>query len=121
MPRTIHGNGEPVKLGTRTIIAIVCAVLVSMQARARSSLDHAPAHIDYEHARPLLDVLDRGYGSVEVDIYLVDGALLVAHARDSVRDDSSLVSVYLALLRACVGTRGGCLYAERPALTLPIY
>jgi len=120
MPRTIHGNGEPVKLGTRTIIAIVCAVLVSMQARARSSLDHAHAHNDYEHARPLLDVLDRGYGSVEVDIYLVDGALLVAHARDSVRADRTLESLYLAPLRAWIGARGGSVYAGRPPLTLPI-
>jgi hypothetical protein len=118
--RTIHANGEPVKLGKTLVIAIACMSLVSMRADAQSPLDHAHAHNDYEHARPLLDALDRGYGSVEVDIYLVNGALLVAHARDSVRADRTLESLYLAPLRAWIGARGGSVYAGRPALTLLI-
>jgi hypothetical protein len=109
-----------VKLGTPLVIAIACMALVSMRARAQSPLDHAHAHNDYEHARPLLDALDRGYGSVEADVYLVDGALLVAHARDSVRADRTLESLYLAPLRAWIGARGGRVYADRPPLTLLI-
>ncbi|MFL5620936.1 MAG: phosphatidylinositol-specific phospholipase C/glycerophosphodiester phosphodiesterase family protein, partial [Gemmatimonadaceae bacterium] len=118
--RTIHLNGKPVKLGKTLVIAIACMPLVSMRSHAQSPLDHAHAHNDYEHARPLLDALDRGYGSVEADIYLVDGALLVAHARDSVRADRTLESLYLAPLRAWIGARGGYVYAGRPPLTLLI-
>ena len=118
--RTIHANGEPVKLGKTLVIAIACMFLVSIRADAQSPLDHAHAHNDYKHARPLLDALDRGYGSVEADIYLVDGALLVAHARDSVRADRTLESLYLAPLRAWIGARGGSVHAGRPALTLLI-
>jgi hypothetical protein len=105
---------------TTPIIAIVCAVLFSMPARAQSPLDRAHAHNDYEHARPLLDALDHGFGSVEADVYLVDGALLVAHARDSVRADRTFESMYLATLRARIGARGGNEYAGRPPLTLLI-
>src|SRR5258705_12985149 len=94
--------------------------LVSIRAPAQSPLDHAHAHNDYEHARPLLDALDRGYGSVEADIYLVDGAMLVAHARDSVRADRTLESLYLAPLRAWIEARGGRVYGDRPPLTLLI-
>jgi hypothetical protein len=101
-------------------LAIACVALVSMRAHAQSPLDHAHAHNDYEHARPLLDALDRGFGSVEADIYLVDGALLVAHARDSVRADRTLESLYLAPLRAWIGAHGGAVYAGRPPLTLLI-
>ena len=101
-------------------LAIACVALVSMRAHAQSPLDHAHAHNDYEHARPLLDALDRGYGSVEADIYLVDGALLVAHARDSVRADRTLESLYLAPLRAWIGAHDGRVYAGRPPLTLLI-
>ena len=119
-PRTIHANGEPVKLGKSLVIAITCMALVSMPADGQSPLDHAHAHNDYRHARPLLDALDRGYGSVEADVYLVDGALLVAHARDSVRTDRTLESLYLAPLRAWIGARGGNVYAGRPPLTLLI-
>jgi hypothetical protein len=93
---------------------------VSMPAQVQSPLDHAHAHNDYEHARPLLDALDRGYGSVEADIYLVDGALLVAHARDSVRAGRTLESLYLAPLRAWIAAHGGSVHAGRPPLTLLI-
>jgi hypothetical protein len=118
--RTLHANGGPVKLGKTLVIAIACMSLVSMRADAQSPLDHAHAHNDYKHARPLLDALDRGYGSVEVDVHLVDGALLVSHARDSVRADHTLESLYLAPLRAWIEARGGSVYAGRPALTLLI-
>ena len=94
--------------------------LVSIRAHAQSPLDRAQAHNDYEHARPLLDALDHGYGSVEADVHLVDGALLVAHARDSVHADRTLESLYLAPLRAWVGARGGYVYADRPPLMLLI-
>lgn len=103
-----------------TLIAIACAALVSMRAHAQSPLDHAHAHNDYEHARPLLGALDLGFGSVEADIYLVDGALLVAHARDSVSADRTLESLYLAPLRAWIAAHGGSVYAGRPPLTLLI-
>ncbi|MEO7181106.1 MAG: phosphatidylinositol-specific phospholipase C/glycerophosphodiester phosphodiesterase family protein [Gemmatimonadaceae bacterium] len=95
-------------------------MFVSLRVRAQAPLDHAHAHNDYEHARPLLDALDRGYGSVEADIYLVNGALLIAHARDSVRADRTLESLYLAPLRAWIDARGGSVYAGRPPLTLLI-
>ena len=120
MLRTIHSNGEPVKLGKSLVIAIACTLLGSARAHAQSPLDHAHAHNDYEHARPLLDALDRGYGSVEADVHLVDGALLVAHARDSVRADHTLESLYLAPLRAWIAAHGGRVYAGRPPLTLLI-
>src|SRR4051794_20826781 len=58
-------------------------------------LVHAHAHNDYEHPRPLLDALDAGFCSVEADIYLVDGKLLVAHNRKDVRPDRTLQSLYL--------------------------
>lgn len=108
------------KLGKTLVIAIACMLPASIPAQAQSPLDHAHAHNDYEHARPLLDALDRGYGSVEADIYLVGGALLVAHARDSVRAGRTLESLYLAPLRAWIGAHGGSVYAGRPPLTLLI-
>ena len=91
-----------------------------MRADAQSPLDRAHAHNDYRHARPLLDALDRGYGSVEADVHLVNGELLVAHERDSVRADLTLESLYLAPLRTWIGAHGGSVHAGRPPLTLLI-
>jgi hypothetical protein len=103
-----------------TLIAMACGALLSAPAHAQSPLDRAHAHNDYEHPRPLFDALDRGFGSVEADIYLVDGALLVAHERDSVRADRTLEALYLGPLRALIAARGGRVYPGRLPLTLLI-
>jgi hypothetical protein len=100
------------------LVAMACAAAVSPQAYAQSPLDRAHAHNDYQHARPLSDALDRGFASIEADIYLVNGALLVAHERDSVRADRTFEGLYLAPLRAWIAAHGGRVYPGRPPLTL---
>lgn len=62
----------------------------------------AHSHNDYEQPRPLLDALSLGFDSVEADIWLVDGRLLVAHEREQVQPDRTLESLYLDPLRARV-------------------
>ena len=42
-------------------------------------LANAHSHNDYEHDRPLLDALDHGFKSIEADIFLFEGQLLVTH------------------------------------------
>jgi len=82
-------------------------------------LPRAHAHNDYEHDRPLLDALDRGFGSVEVDIHLVDGDLLVAHDRDEVVPGRTLQALYLDPLQDRIRERGR-VYPDGPPLTLLI-
>ena len=61
-----------------TALAVAFFTFVANQSAAQPTpLIHAHAHDDYEHTRPLLDALDHGFCSVEADIYLVDGKLLV--------------------------------------------
>ncbi|MBT5708895.1 MAG: hypothetical protein HOI66_21465 [Verrucomicrobia bacterium] len=57
------------------------------------------AHNDYEHENPLLDALSSGFSSVEADIHLVNGALLVAHDADQVQTERTLKGLYLEPLR----------------------
>lgn len=78
----------------------------------------AHAHNDYEHARPLLDALDHGFGSIEADIHLVDGRLLVAHDRKSVKPERTLEALYLDPLRERVRKNGGRVYRGGAAITL---
>jgi hypothetical protein len=63
-------------------------------------LPSAHAHNDYLHARPLLDALEHGFCSVEADIHLVDGRLLVAHDADKVDPARTLERLYLDPLKA---------------------
>ena len=83
-------------------------------------LIHVHAHNDYEHTRPLFDALDHGFCSVEADIYLVDGQLLVAHDRAKVKPERTLQALYLDPLRDRVKKNGGRVYPGGPECVLLI-
>lgn len=83
-------------------LAATCAV-----AGAAPPLPRAHAHNDYEHPRPLLSALDHGFCSVEADIFLVNGRLLVAHHLREVRKERTLEALYLAPLLERVKANGG--------------
>src|SRR5207237_5482180 len=73
-------------------------------------LRHAHAHNDYQHRRPLLDALDRGFCSVEADIFLVEGELLVGHTRFDLRRGRTLEKLYMRPLRERVKAGKGHVY-----------
>ncbi|MGV9880228.1 phosphatidylinositol-specific phospholipase C/glycerophosphodiester phosphodiesterase family protein [Streptomyces sp. NPDC003006] len=73
-------------------------------------LIRAHAHNDYEHPRPLLDALDHRFGSVEADIFLVDGQLLVAHDPVDLDPSRTLESLYLDPLAARVRAHHGSVH-----------
>ena len=77
------------------------------------------SHNDYEQKRPLAEALDQGFCSVEADIYLIDGQLLVAHNREDVRPERTLQKMYLDPLRARIRERGG-IYPGDPFFILLI-
>lgn len=85
-------------------------------------LPRAHAHNDYEHPRPLLDALEQGFCSVEADIHLVDGQLLVAHDRDKVQPGRTLEALYLEPLLARCRTHGGHVFPglKDPELRRPL-
>ena len=89
-----------------------------LRAAEPTPLLRAHAHNDYEHARPLFDAIDRGFCSVEADIYLVDGQLLVAHDRKDVKPERTLASLYLEPLRQRVRQNGGKVFRAGPGIVL---
>ena len=76
----------------------------------------AHAHNDYEHDRPLLDALDHGFLSVEADVWLRDGELLVAHDEVDLDPARTLRGLYLDPLAQRVKRNGGDVYRgdDRP-------
>ncbi len=59
----------------------------------------AHAHNDYLHERPLLDALANGFCSVEADIFLENGELLVGHTKRELASGRTLQSLYLDPLK----------------------
>jgi hypothetical protein len=76
------------------------------------------AHNDYEHPRPLLDALDNGFCSIEADIFLVDGQLLVGHRRSQLKPERALRNLYLDPLRERVKQNHGRVYPGGPGCWL---
>lgn len=108
-----------------THLGTLAVLLAGVQSGVRSAppvtpLPRAHAHNDYEHPRPLLDALDQGFCSVEADIYLVEGKLLVAHNREDVRPEKTLEALYLAPLQQRVRANGGRVYRDGPLFSLLI-
>jgi imidazolonepropionase-like amidohydrolase len=83
-------------------------------------LTNVHAHNDYEHKRPLFDALDHGFCSVEADVHLVEGQLLVAHDRSQVKRDRTLETLYLDPLRDRVKKNGGRVFPDGPEVILLI-
>ncbi|WP_329325653.1 phosphatidylinositol-specific phospholipase C/glycerophosphodiester phosphodiesterase family protein [[Kitasatospora] papulosa] len=82
-----------------------------VRPRGPHPLARAHAHNDYLHPRPLHDALAHGFTSVEADIFLVDGELLVAHEAGSLDPARTLVSLYLDPLLARVRANHGSVHA----------
>lgn len=76
------------------------------------------AHNDYLHPRPLVDALDVGARSVEADVNLVDGNLLVAHSLKETSPDRTLQSMYLDPLRRLIQANDGSVYGDGKPLVL---
>src|SRR6267378_1092181 len=78
---------------------------------------HAHAHNDYEHDHPLFDALRYGFTSVEADIYLIDGKLLVSHTRPIFKA-RTLDQLYLSPLDSIIKANHGKVY---PGYDGPFY
>lgn len=83
-------------------------------------LPQAHSHNDYWRERPLLDALSHGFCSVEADIFLIDGQLLVGHDRDELQPDRTLETLYLQPLLQRMRQHNGRIYPDGPQFTLLI-
>ena len=81
-----------------------------LHAEEVTPLRQAHAHNDYHHSMPLHDALECGFTSVEADIYLVDGDLLVGHARSELQPERTLQRLYLDPLRERIREHDGHVY-----------
>jgi len=105
---------------TSLLLLVGLAAAPPTDAAPVTPLSQAHAHNDYRHARPLVDALAHGFTSVEADIFLVAGKLLVGHDREELRPERTLEALYLDPLRERVRQNGGRVYPAGPVFTLLI-
>lgn len=102
---------------TLTLLTLT-AICPAAERAGVPALIRAHAHNDYLHERPLADALGHGFWSVEADIWLTNGALLVAHDFDKTSPEKTLQKLYLDPLRAFMKTNPAV--RSTPPLTLLI-
>lgn len=71
----------------------ICAVTNAQVKKYTSSNAHA--HNDYEHPVPFYTAYNAGFGSIEADVFPVNGTLVVAHSKSDIRAQRTLKALYL--------------------------
>ena len=73
-------------------------------------ITRAHSHNDYMQVRPLDEALDNGFNSVEVDVFPVNGKLLVSHNEKDIKPERTIESMYLDRLSKRAKTNHGVIY-----------
>jgi len=103
-------DADPTRTRCGTVQALVCALMLLGTAAgcaADSTARGEPspprprghAHNDYLHVHPLQDALRLGFTSVEADVFLVGGELLVGHDEAMLQSHRTLEQLYLEPMR----------------------
>jgi hypothetical protein len=93
----IRNGGAKVALVVITVLGILGLSAFGQSSRAVAAKPRilAHSHNDYWRSRPLQDALQNGCRSVEADVYLVDGQLLVGHDVRELKPERTLSAMYL--------------------------
>ncbi|MBY0482623.1 MAG: phosphoesterase [Chitinophagaceae bacterium] len=91
--------------------SISCTVLVNAQP-AMYSTANAHSHNDYEQAQPFYLAYQEKFGSIEADIHLVNGKILVGHDAKDVSADRNLEKLYLDPLADFIKRNNGYPYSD---------
>jgi alkaline phosphatase len=77
------------------------------------SVQNAHSHNDYEQPRPFELAYEHGFGSVEADVFLTNGHLLVAHNIKDTQSSKNLKNLYFDPLLMHIRKNKGSVYPNR--------
>lgn len=85
------------RLVSKILLLVFSIVAQGFWAQNYQKFSHqnAHSHNDYLQPIPFQSAFNRGFGSIEVDIFYVDGSLYVAHDKKEIRKEATLESLYL--------------------------
>ena len=122
---------QPFKMTLAAALAAIC-VAAGPSAAGSSEADGAGctgasvremrvhSHNDYAQKRPFWGAYEAGADSIEADVFLEGGELLVAHSRKELKKENTLRRLYLEPLRTVFRKNGGRARANGKPLQLVI-
>lgn len=96
------------------LLCLLSCALVNAQDKVYTTAN-AHSHNDYEKAVPFYDAYKHQFGSIEADIFLLDGSmdLYVAHHKSDLdKKRRTLDSLYLSPLANCIRKNKGFVYTD---------
>jgi len=94
-------------------LVISFIMLLGLHANAQPySTANAHSHNDYEQPLPFYTAWRAGFGSIEADIFLEKGELIVAHDTVELKKGRTLDALYLQPLQAAIIQNKGSVYAD---------
>jgi alkaline phosphatase len=77
-----------------TVLLLNISMVASAQIKAYTVAD-AHSHNDYKNNIPFYRAYEKGFGSIEADVYAVNGQLMVAHDKKDISATRSLKNLYI--------------------------
>ncbi len=94
-----------------SVFFVLCFLQGYSQAKLYTTYN-AHAHNDYENDHPFWGAYKSGFGSIEADVFLHNGQLVVAHDSAQLSRLWTLDSLYLRPLQQCLQANGGTIYPD---------
>jgi hypothetical protein len=91
-------------------LSFILVFLTLRLAAQQQILDCGHSHNDYTHEHPLLDALSFGYKSIEIDVWLHNGKLIVDHDGIGLDTKKDIEEEYLLPIIDRVRAHGGWVY-----------
>jgi len=92
------------------VLSIIYCLTSSVSLAQLAPLLHAHAHNDYMHKRPLFEALENGFTSIEIDVFLHNGELKVAHEPIDLDGKKTIEEFYLDPIKKVIAQNGGRVY-----------
>jgi alkaline phosphatase len=102
------------------VFLFLCLGQVGLYAQSFSSNSHGHSHNDYLQNQPFYYAHQHGFGSIEADVFLIDGELYVAHDKEEISLDRTLKNLYLEPILEQFKQNNGRVYLDEERLQLLI-
>lgn len=91
-------------------ILTLLALVIGINLTAQQILPNGHSHNDYVHPHPLLDALSYGFKSIEIDVWLYNGKLVVDHDGIGLDTKKEIEELYLKPIAERIKARNGWVY-----------
>ena len=99
----------------KNLSAILLFLSISVTTQAQYTTLNAHSHNDYEQRTPFMLAYNAHFGSIEADIWAVNGDLFVAHNKSDIKAERSLDSLYIQPIVRFFRKNGGKAWNNYPS------